>query len=222
MSVGGSIIIPKTGFNIPFLKKFKKMIVNEVHKGTQFILVIGGGATCREYQQAVSQVSDVSHHDLDWLGIHSTRFNAEFVKYMFQDLAYKDIQIDPKQKVRTNKPIIIAGGEKPGQSTDMVAVTYAETYGASDVINLSNIAYVYDKDPKKSKDAVKIEEIDWESFRRDIVGTKWKPGSNVPFDPTASAAAQRLNLRVTIMDGTNLREVKKALKEKTCKGTVIS
>ncbi len=104
----------------------------------------------------------------------------------------------------------------------MVAVTYAKTYGATDVINLSNIAYVYDKDPKKYTNAKKIEEIDWKSFRRDIVGMTWKPGSNVPFDPTASAAAERLKLRVTIMDGKNLREVKKALAGKKCRGTIVS
>lgn len=222
LSVGGSIIIPKTGFDISFLKKFKKIIVDEVKKGTTFILVIGGGATCRQYQHTLSNVSQVSDDDLDWLGIHATWFNAQFVKYMFGDIAYREVLHDPKQKVKTNKSIIIAGGEKPGQSTDMVAVTYAKTYGVTEVINLSNIAYVYDKDPNKFKHTQKIEVIDWKTFRRDIVGMAWKPGKNVPFDLTASRAAETLKLRVTIMDGTDLKEVKNALRGKKCKGTVVS
>jgi uridylate kinase len=47
ISVGGSIVIPKTGFDIPFLKKFRQLIINEVKRGSRFILVIGGGATGR-------------------------------------------------------------------------------------------------------------------------------------------------------------------------------
>jgi uridylate kinase len=33
LSIGGSILIPKTGFNIDFLKKFRKLIIDEVKKG---------------------------------------------------------------------------------------------------------------------------------------------------------------------------------------------
>ena len=42
LSVGGSIIIPKTGFDISFLKKFRNLILTEIKKGNKFILVIGG------------------------------------------------------------------------------------------------------------------------------------------------------------------------------------
>ena len=55
LSVGGSIIIPKTGFDIDFLKKFRRMILNRVKKGEKFILVIGGGATCRVFKMRQSK-----------------------------------------------------------------------------------------------------------------------------------------------------------------------
>ena len=221
LSVGGSIIIPKTGFDISFLKKFRNLILAEIKKGNKFILVIGGGATCRDYQQALTKVVKISDSDLDWLGIYTTWFNAEFVKMLFGDLAYSEVIKNPTQKIKTNKPIIIAGGWKPGCSTDKDAVLLAENFGAKEMLNLSNIEYVFDKDPNKFKDAKKIEKINWSDFRKNVVGYKWIPGKNVPFDPMASALAEKLKLKVSILQGTNLVELKKALQDKKFKGTVI-
>jgi len=221
VSVGGSIIIPKTGFDIPFLKKFRTMILDRVAMGEQFILVIGGGATCRVYQDAAKKVCPLTDEDLDWIGIHTTIYNAQFVRYLFKDVAYGDVITNPTKKVNTTKPVIIGAGYEPGHSTDMDAVLLAKTYGAKEVLNLSNIEYVYDKDPNKYKSAKRIEEIDWETLRRDVVGYTWTPGFNAPFDPIASELAQKMKLRVKVLQGTNLREVKKALDGKKFKGTSI-
>jgi uridylate kinase len=222
LSVGGSIIIPKTGFDIDFLKKFRRMILNRVKKGERFILVIGGGATCRVYQDAAKKVRKLTDEDLDWIGIHTTIYNAQFVRYMFKDVAYEGIVTNPKKKVKTDKPVIIGAGYEPGHSTDMDAVLLAKTYGAKEILNLSNIEYVYDKDPNKFRSAKKIEDIDWESLRRDVVGYTWTPGFNAPFDPIASELAQKMKLTVKILQGTNLKEVGKALDGKKFKGTRVS
>jgi len=221
ISVGGSIIIPASGFNIPFLKQFRTLILREVKKGTKFILVIGGGSTCRQYQDAARGVAKLSDTDLDWLGIYTTRFNAEFVRLLFKDIAYKEVLGDPTKHIKTNAPLLIGAGFKPGHSTDMDAVLLAKTYGASEVINLSNIFSVYDKDPNKFSDAQKIEQIDWKSFRRDIVGNTWNPGKNAPFDPIASKVAEKIGLRVSILNGMDLKEVENVLGGKKFRGTVI-
>lgn len=221
VSVGGSIIIPKSGFNIPFLKKFRKMIIEEVKKGQKFILIIGGGSTARDYQTALKQSIKVSNTDLDWMGIEATIINANFVRFLFGDLAYKEVVTNPHKKVKTSKSIIIAAGYKPGCSTDYDAVLFAKTYDAKELFNLSNIEYIYDKDPNKFSDAKKLESIDWNTLRKEIVGNVWKPGENAPFDPIASREAQKLKLRVGVLKGTDLVEVKKAIVGKKFKGTVI-
>ena len=43
LSVGGSIIIPHAGFDVGFLKKFKKLILKHVAAGEKFILTIVKG-----------------------------------------------------------------------------------------------------------------------------------------------------------------------------------
>lgn len=222
ISVGGSIIIPKTGFDIAFLKKFKAMILRRVARGERFILVVGGGATARNYQAAAKKITKLTDKELDWVGIAATEINAKFVKHLFKGHTLDDIITDPTKKLKTNKPIIVASGWKPGCSTDYDTVLLAQTYGAKELINLSNIEYVYDKDPSKFKNAKKIKEIDWASFRKNIVGNKWEAGKNVPFDPIASRTAQKLKLKVSILNGKNLKEVEKALSGKKFRGTIIN
>lgn len=222
ISVGGSIIIPKTGFDVNFLKKFRSLILDRVKKGDKFVLVIGGGATCRAYQQAAKTVRKMTTEEVDWLGIYSTWFNAEFVRLLFGSLAFNKTVNSPNKKIITDKSVIISQGHKPGCSSDKVAVMLAKTYGAKEVINLSNIDYVYDKNPNKFSGAEKIEKISWKDFRKKIVGYKWLPGKNSPFDPIASGMAEKLGLKVSILRGTNLSEVKKALEGGEFRGTIVS
>ncbi len=220
LSVGGSIIIPKDGFNTEFLKNFRKMIVDRIENGERFIIVIGGGATCRNYQQAAKSVVDLSNQDLDWIGIHTTIYNAQFVRFLFKDIAYSEVVTDPTQKVDTDKSLIIAAGWKPGCSTDKDAVLFAQTYNAKEVFNLSNIDFVYDKDPNQFDDAKKITDIKWNEFQK-IVGEEWDPGLSAPFDPIASKLASEMKLKVSILCGTNLLTVANALSGTQFMGTVI-
>ncbi len=221
ISLGGSIIIPQDGFNLEFLARFRSMILKRVKKGEKFVLVVGGGATCRQYQQALRKIdSKLTNNDLDWMGIYTTYYNAEFVKLMFKEWAYKDIVKNPTQKITTSKPIIVAGGWKPGCSTDNGAVLLAKNFGAREAMNLSNIDYVYDSDPRINPNAKKLENISWDELRK-IVGDKWEPGANVPFDPIAAKTAQKLKLKVLFAKGTDLEQVEKALSGKKYNGTVI-
>jgi uridylate kinase len=220
ISLGGSIIIPKTGFDIEFLKKFRQLIINRVKKGDKFILVVGGGSTCRQYQQAAKSVANLSDEQLDWLGIYTTWYNAEFVRLLFGDLAYKEIVKNPTNKIITNKPIIIAGGWKPCCSTDYDAVLLAKTYGAKEVINASNVDYVYTADPKKDKSAQPLKNLTWEEFRK-IMGDKWTPGANLPFDPLATKEAEKLGLEVKFVKGTELGEIERCLSGKKARGTNV-
>ncbi len=220
ISVGGSIIIPQEGFNLDFLKKFRALILKRVALGEKFILVIGGGSTCRRYQQAAREVEKVSDEDLDWLGIYATHFNARFVGLLFNGWSDKKLIENPTKKVKSKKSILIAGGWKPGCSTDYDAVLLAKTYKAKEVINLSNIDYIYDSDPRQNPQAKKMENLTWTQLRQ-IVGDKWVPGANLPFDPVAAKEAQKLKLTVKFVKGTDLSSLENVLDNKSYQGSLI-
>ena len=221
ISVGGSIIIPPDGFNLDFLKKFRELILKRVALGEKFILVVGGGSTCRKYQAAAREVAEVSDEDLDWLGIYGTHFNARFMGVLFNGWAEKELIINPTKKVKSKKSIQIAGGWKPGCSTDYDAVLLAKTYSAKEIINLSNIDYIYDSDPRQNPQAKKMENLTWEQLRQ-IVGDKWQPGANVPFDSMATKEAQKLKLAVKFVKGTDLTSLENVLYGKLYRGSLIN
>jgi uridylate kinase len=101
-----------------------------------------------------------------------------------------------------------------------MAALVAQNQGAKTMINLSNIDYVYNKDPKKFKDAQIIKEIKWSDFRK-IVGNTWTPGLNMPFDPIASKLCQKNKTQVLIMNGSKLDKVKDFLNGRGFVGTLI-
>lgn len=219
VSVGGSLINPGQ-VDTSFLKKFKILIQAETAKGNKFIMVTGGGKLCREYQEALTATHTATSQELDWIGIYATRFNAELVRCMFGKLAHPVVITNPTVKVNFREKILIGAGWKPGWSTDYDTVKLAEVYGAATIVNLSNIDSVYTKDPRKFNDAQKIESISWKDFRK-IVGTKWNPGLNMPFDPIASKQAESLGLRVIIANGTNIANLKNIFANKKFIGTEI-
>jgi uridylate kinase len=218
LSVGGSLIYPSGGLDYKFINSFSQFIIKQISLGHSFMLVTGGGQGARNYISIAKKLK-VDRENQDWLGIKSTRQNALLLKAVFKNKAYPEIISDPKKKISFKEKIALAGGWRPGRSTDYVAVSLAKTYGAKVVVNLSNIDYVYDKDPK-IKGAKKIKTMTWLEFRK-IVGNDWKPGINTPFDPIASRLAQTNNLTVIVLNGKKLDNLDKCFNNKEFTGTTV-
>jgi uridylate kinase len=219
ISLGGSLIVPE-GIDTAFLNSFVSVVKDYVVKGYRFVIITGGGKIARNYVESAQGINHPSNDDLDWIGIATTRLNAEFLRVLFGELSYNEIILNPDAIPTTDKPVLVGGGWKPGNSSDLAAVHAAASVNAGKVINLSNIDYAYNKDPKKFSDAVKIEESTWEDFRK-ILPLEWNPGLNSPFDPVAAEKAQILGLEVAIMNGKNIENLKDYLDGKSFLGTVI-
>lgn len=219
LSLGGSIIVPDK-INVSFIKKFRKLILSQVKKGNRFVIIAGGGELAKKYMDAVKKIIRPSDEALDWMGISGTAMNAFFMRVIFDDYACPKLLYNPNRKIKTDKKIILGSGWRPGNSSDKAAVLAAKTYGAKTVINLTNVSHVYTKDPRKHKDAKKIEKIRWKDFRK-IVGNKWTPRLNAPFDPVAAKLAEKLKLKVIVAKGSDINNLKRILDGKHFTGTAI-
>lgn len=224
MSVGGSLVVPNGGIDTKFLTNLNKFIRSELAKNPhrQFFLVIGGGAIARNYRDAGREVigHELTRDDLDWLGIHATKLNAHLVRTIFRDIAHPYVVKHYEIIRKVTEPVVVASGWKPGWSTDYCATLLCEDYGIKQMINLSNVDKVYDKDPNKFKNAVPIDTINWEDFRK-IVGDEWEPGMNAPFDPIAAQKAEELELKIAILNGNNFKNVSNYINGKEFVGSVI-
>lgn len=222
ISLGGSLVIPNGGIDTKFLSEFNQFIRKKIAEGWRFFIVVGGGATARHYIENAKKIAgDITNWDLDWLGIHTTQLNAHLIRTIFHDIAHPRVILNYEKKINNLKePLVVAAGWKPGCSTDFDAVYLARDYDAEILINMSNIDCVYDRDPNKYKDAKPIEKIGWDDFTK-LVGDKWTPGSNTPFDPVATKLAQGIGLTVYVV-GKDLINIDLLLSGKKFKGTVIS
>ena len=115
----------------------------------------------------------------------------------------------------------MAAGWKPGFSTDYDAVVLAERFGADKILMLSNIAQVYDDDPRKNPAAKPLDRLTWDEYRI-MAGSEWMPGANVPFDPVATARASKAGLTVVAAAGSDLENLEAILAGRKFIGTIIS
>ena len=222
ISLGGSLIVPDS-VDTDFLSSFKSAVAEYLaeDKMRKLILVCGGGATARKYQQAYLKIiPNAAPDELDWIGIRATRINAELVKNIFKGYTADTVVTDPTAVSVFAGRILVASGWKPGFSTDYDSVLLAEKFFANTIINLSNIEKVYSDDPKKNPNAVPIEKITWPEFQK-LVGDVWRPGINVPFDPVASKKAAENGFKVIIASGANIKNLINILNGRDFTGTSI-
>ncbi|MDO8451719.1 MAG: UMP kinase [bacterium] len=223
LSLGGSLVIPNGGIDVGFLTQLNVFIRDQISsKKRRFFIVVGGGATARNYRDAGEAVikHKITDEDLDWLGIHATRLNAQLVRTIFQDVADPRVIKHYEIILKIDQPIVVAAGWKPGWSTDYCAVTLCQDYNITSLINMTNVDQVYDKDPKKFPDATPLINVNWHDYRA-MTGDKWSPGMNLPFDPIASRLADETGVVVRILNGKNFENLTQALDGNEFVGTTI-
>lgn len=219
VALGGSIVHPDE-IDTQFLKKFKKFLAPFLKQGTRFVLVLGGGALARRFQNAARAVANVDDDDKDWIGIHATRLNAHLLRTVFRRVANPTI-IDARKKVTPVRyPVTIAAGWRLGWSTDYVALQIAADLGVKEVVIAGKPAYVYDKDFMKYRDAKKFTVLTWREYRK-FIPKKWKPGLHAPIDPVGAALAAKRGLKAIVFDGRNLKNFKALLNGKEFQGTIV-
>lgn len=227
LSVGGSIIAPDRP-DSEFLSAFVSMCIEwlDSDNSNRLILVAGGGAPARFYQNAYREVSEKTKLEnkndaADWIGIMATRINAQLLKACFGDYCKNDVVYNPTEEgLSFDGKVLVASGWKPGFSTDTDAVYLGEKFGAQTIVNLSNIEKVYTDDPRKNPDAKPLDTISWDDFRK-MVGDEWVPGKNCPFDPIASKKAAALGMKVICAGGKNIPNINAILNDQDYIGTTI-
>lgn len=223
LSLGGSVIHPDTGIDTKFLTQFNQFIRKQIAKDRRFFIMVGGGHIGREYQYAARNIKGlISTEDLDWLGVHGTRLNAHLIRTIFCDVTYpkvitKEIK---EEELGRNVKIFVGAGGQPGFSTDYDAVRLTERLKPQKFISLLNVKQIYDKDPKLFSDARPVSAMSWSAYR-EMIGERWTPERQLPFDPFAARLAQELGLRIIFIEGQNLKNLENVLEGRKFKGTVI-
>lgn len=222
LSLGGSLIVDERGINVAYLKRFVALMKREVKKGKRFLIVCGGGATARIYDRAAVAVNPrVPDVDLHWVGIYACHMNEELLRVAFGTLAEARPAEDRRRHFKARRPITIGRVGTPGMSSDGGTVQWAHAVGAKIVYNLTNVDGVFTADPRKEKSARHIPHLTWKAFFKQFGTGPWKPNAHAPFAPIAGQMAARWGISAVIINGEKLANLKRALEEKSFRGTAI-
>jgi len=220
ISLGGSVMVPDE-IDKDYIQKFAAL-ARELHKKHQLAIVTGGGRTARKYIEPAREFG-ASEVFCDLIGIGATRLNARLLSAAIGAEANME---PPKDHMDALKAldfgkIAVMGGTEPGHSTDAVAALFAEYMRADLFINASDIDGVYDKDPKKNKDAKRLEKMPVDDLVDMIKNKSVGAGKYELIDILAVKVIQRSKIKTVFLSGRNLDNIRNAIDGKKFVGTTI-
>ncbi len=222
ISLGGSLIIPNK-IDVIFLEKFRKILIQNKRK-YKFIVVCGGGKTARDYIKGLENQSIRQKNFLQgFLGICTTRLNARFLTYFFGKEANQGTPKNMKQikNLLRYHNFIFCGALRyaKNETSDGTSAKLAHYFNTI-FINLTNIPGLYDKNPKKFRNAKFIPEISYKDFLKKAKEIKFKPGQHFVLDQKAARIIKKYNIPTHIL-GPDLKNLNNLLNHKHYIGTRI-
>ena len=223
ISLGGSIIIPDK-INLNVLKEFRRIILKNKKK-YKFIIVCGGGKTARNYITGLENEQLKQKEFFQCLlGISATRLNARFMTYFFGRDANQGMPHDMKdiENLLRLHDIVFCGALRyaKNETSDSVAAKLARHFN-TDFINLTDIAGLYDKNPKRYKNALFIPEISHKEFYKIAKNLKFKPGQHFVLDAKAAKIIKKYKI-TTYLLGPEMKNLDNLLNQRHFTGTVIN
>jgi uridylate kinase len=218
LKVGGSIIYDQLlNINFDLFKRLKLWYYDQKDKYSKMVFVTGGGGLSRSMEDKIADNIGGEKY-VHNIAMSLTQTNATILaSYLEDDTIFVPQTLGDAYEylVEEDGKTMVSGGLKVGWSTDMDAAVFADILGIDKVYKISNIDYVYDKDPKEFFDAKPIKDISWKDYFKlfDIVaGEQHKPNNSMPLDVESVQYCARKGLSFFITGGKILEEEEKISK----------
>ena len=218
--VGGSAVA--SPFNPKLMNDYVELLLNLKQQGHAVAAVIGGGSLSRELIKT-ARAMGLSEPAQDEVAISVSRVAAQLfvLRLGTHGTLTVPTTIEDAAKSFEKGKIVVMGGLKPGMTTDSVAAMLAERVNADLLVKASNVDGVYTKDPKKHKDAEKLERLSFNDLRGLFEKEKHEAGIHQVIDPEAVRILQKNKIKTIVVDGFKPENVLLAVKGEKV-GTLIS
>ncbi len=113
------------------------------------------------------------------------------------------------------------GGLKPGITTDAVAALVAERVDADLLVKGTDQEGIYDKDPRKHADAIKLNHLSFDDLNKVFEGSVHKAGIHQIIDPEAIKVLKRHRVKLVVVSGFKPENILAAVNGESV-GTLIS
>jgi uridylate kinase len=214
IKIGGSLLFTENKeIDVIKIKNFCQIFQKTKDSG-KLIIICGGGKFARDYINVVRSFQE-NEALCDTFGIDLSRINARLLISALQDFAYPLVpkSIEGLSTAMLFGKIVIMGGLQPGQSTTSVALEVAEFTKADELVILTDVEGIYDKDPKRFDDAKLLKKLTYDELQEIIIGSTGNKqaaaGEYRIFDAVSLQILKRSKLTIRIMSGKNLKDFEK-------------
>jgi len=200
--------------------------VKQIDKSTQVVIVIGGGNFVRGAQIAGHGIKRVT---ADHMGMLGTMINALALTDIFeehgiptrclsnvfaQQVAEPFVHRLANKHLAKGRVVIVAGGTgRPYLTTDTAAVALALELDCDVVLKATKVDGIYDKDPAKHDNAVKINQLSYQQAVED--------GAIKIMDKAALGLAMEQKMPVIVFDAMTESNINHVISGKSV-GTKLS
>lgn len=218
--IGGSVVA--SPINTELMGKYADVINAVKQQGHEVAVVVGGGALARQFI-CIAKELNLDMTAQDEIAISCSRLFAKlFLKKLGSTACSKvAITLEDAEHCLAEGKVVVMGGLRPGITTDTVAALVAERVNAELLVKGTDQDGVYDKDPRKHPDAIKLDNLSIDDLSKVFEESVHKAGIHQIIDPEAIKVLKRKPLKLIVVNGFKPENLFAAIKGENV-GTVVS
>jgi uridylate kinase len=220
LRIGGSVVASPV--NTELMSKYADMVRKLKERNHEVAVVIGGGSLAREFISVAKNLG-LNMQAQDEIAISVSRLFAQLFLKKLGEMGCRKVSLtlDDAAECLSEDKIMVMGGLKPGITTDAVAALVAERVKADLLVKGTDQDGVYDRDPRKHADAVKLDRLSFDDLPKIFEENKHKAGMHQIIDPEAVKVLKRERVKLIVVNGFKPENILAAVNGEKV-GTVIT
>lgn len=220
LRIGGSVVASPV--NTDLMSKYAEMVQTLKAQGHEVAVVVGGGALAREFI-GIAKKLGLEEPSQDEVAISVSRLFAQLFLKTLGGVGCEKVALtlDDAADIMGTGKVLVMGGLRPGITTDAVAALVAERVKADLLVKGTDQDGVYNKDPRKHADAVKLGHLSFDELGAVFSESKHKAGIHQVIDPEAVKIMKRERVKLVVVNGFKPGNVLAAVNGESV-GTVIN
>ena len=219
LRIGGSVVASPVRPDL--ITEYARIMKVLKVQGCQLAVVLGGGALAREFI-SVAKTLGLKQKSQDEIAILVSRMYAQLFVNKIGNVGCGRVSLSIEEAVEcvAASKVAVMGGLKPGMTTDAVAALLAQSMKADLLVKASNQEGIFDRDPEKYKDAIKLDHLKYKDLTRVCVEDKHEAGIHQILDPEAINILKHTGVKLIVVDGFKPRNLLAAVRGKRV-GTLV-
>ena len=218
--IGGSVVA--NPINTELMGKYADIIKQIKTQGHDVAVVLGGGALARQFIGLAKELG-LDMNSQDEVAISCSRLFAQLFLKRIGELGCSKVAVslDEAEQFLKEGKIIVMGGLRPGITTDTVAALVGERISADLLLKGSDQNGIYNKDPRKYPNAIKLDRITFDELAKVFDQNEHKAGIHQIIDPEAVKVIKRSHIKTVVVNGFEPENMLSVLEGENV-GTIIN